>query len=207
MYLHPHRIRFNQCHALPAIGGMAVGQVTRQDSMELVKAPKVERRVDAKGSVRGGGPAPAVALIRVLRQLFRHAVETGKLETLAHSPAELLAPRSFGLDVAEARDRGLAAEELKVLFLHKEVDLPGLLAGKPGIEFGLSRSVRSAIILGPHLAVRPKALVGLRRHELDLEGDRVHPWRPRREAPAWEEAKGLRGAPLQHRSGGPDGAQ
>jgi integrase len=145
-------------HALPSLGGLGSRQVTRQRCSEVVKEAR-----------RSGGRAPAVELIRVLRQLFRHAVKTGRLKTLADSPAELLEPRDFGITAGEPRERWLSAEELKTLFLHKEVDLPGLLAGKPGLEFGLSRSVRAAIILGPHLAVRPKALVGLRWDEVDLD--------------------------------------
>jgi len=157
-----------ECHALPTLGAMAVGQVTREHCVALVQAAQAERRVKGPGSVRRGGRAPAEALIRTLRQLFRHAVKRGRLQTLAHSPAELLEPRDFGIEPAEPRDRGLTAEELRTLFLHKEIDLPGLLAGRPGVEFGLSVSVRAAIILGPHLAVRPAALVGLRWDEVDL---------------------------------------
>jgi len=158
-----------ECHALPTLGAMAVGQVTREHCVALVQAAQAERRVKAAGSVRRGGRAPAEALIRTLRQLFRHAVKTGRLQTLAHSPAELLEPRDFGIGQAEKRERWLTAEELRTVFLHKEVDLPGLLAGRPGLEFGLSVSVRAAIVLGPHLAVRPAALVGLRWDEVDLE--------------------------------------
>jgi hypothetical protein len=55
----------------------------------------------------------------------------------------------------------MKAEELKTLLLHPEVDLPGILEGKPGQELGLSFAVRAAIVLGPHLCVRPAALVGL----------------------------------------------
>lgn len=173
-----------ECHALPTIGGMAVAQVTRQHCMGLVKAAKVERRVKAKGSVRRGGRAPAVALIRVLRQLFDHAVKTGKIDRSRH-PADLLEERDFGIGEADKRERFLTAEELATLFLHKEIDLPGLLAGKPGLEFGLSTSVRAAIILGPYLAVRPAALIGLRWDEVDL-------------AAATATIRGGRGAKLKH---------
>jgi integrase len=143
-------------HALHTIGDLGVRQVTRAHCGELVSA------------TQRTGRSPAVELVRVLRQLFRHAVKTGRLETLAHSPAELLEPRDFGIGDAESRRRFLGAEELATLFLHVEVDLPGILAGRPGPEWGLSLSVRAAIVLGPHLAVRPAALVGLRWDEVDL---------------------------------------
>ena len=158
-----------ECHALPGIGGMAIKAVTREHCFELVREAAKERRVETKGSVRRGGRAPALALIRILRQLFEHAVVTGKLSTLAESPAALLDAKHFGIPTAEPRDRWLSAEELTQLFLHREVDLPGLVAGRPGPEFGLSLAVRGAIILGPHLAVRPKALLGLRWDEVDFE--------------------------------------
>ena len=141
--------------------------------------------MDAKGSVRRGGRAPASSLIRILRQLFRHAVKTGRLESLAHSPAELLDDADFGIGASEPRDRALSGEELAAVFLHREVDLPGLIAGRPGIEFGLSESVRAAIILRPHLAVRPAALVGLRWDEVHLDKARAT-------------IRGGRGAKLKH---------
>ncbi|MGO9066106.1 MAG: hypothetical protein ACLQIH_15380 [Myxococcaceae bacterium] len=143
-------------HALRDIGSLGVRQVTRQRSSELVKQARQKSR------------APAVELIRVLRQLFTHAVKTGKLDR-AHHPTDLLEARDFGITSAEPRERWLCPEEMKTLFLHKEIDLPGLLAGKPGLDFGLPRSVRAAIVLGPHLAVRPKALCGLRWDEVDLK--------------------------------------
>jgi len=109
----------------------------------------------------------------VLQQLFRFAVKNeyfGPDATETDSPAALLdAKEDFGIGDAEPRERWLSAKELAQLFLHHEVDLPGILVGKPGIEFGLSVPVRAAIILGPHLAVRPKALVGMRWDEVDLD--------------------------------------
>jgi integrase len=48
------------------------------------------------------------------------------------------------------------------------VDLPGLLGGTE-YRGQISLAVRAAIILGPHLAVRPVALVGMRWDEVDLQ--------------------------------------
>ena len=147
-------------HCLPTLGGKGVREVTRRDCNALVAL------------AQKSGRSPAVELIRVLQQLFRFAVKEdyfGKDATEANSPAALLELGDFGITAAESRERWLSAEELKTLFLHKEIDLPGLLAGKPGLEFGLSVSVRAAIVLGPHLAVRPKALIGLRWDEVNFE--------------------------------------
>ena len=118
-----------EAHALPRIGGMPVAAVKREHCVQLVQATLVERRVEAKGSVRRGGRAPAEALCRVLRQLFRDAVKTGRLETLAHSPAELLDPKDFGIPPPRSRDRALSDEEMALLLTHPDIDLPGLLAG------------------------------------------------------------------------------
>ncbi len=147
---------------------MPVGAVKREHCVRLVQATLVERRVEAKGSVRRGGRAPAEALCRVLRQLFRDAVKTGRLETLAHSPAELLDPKDFGIPPARSRDRALSDEEVAFLLTHPDIDLAGFLAGAP---YGglLSQSVRVAILLGPFLAVRPIAMLGMRWDEIDLE--------------------------------------
>ena len=157
-----------EAHALPRIGGMPVAAVKREHCVQLVQATLVERRVEAKGSVRRGGRAPAEALCRVLRQLFRDAVKTGRLETLAHSPAELLDPRDFGIPPPRSRDRALSDEEMALLLTHPDIDLPGLLAGA-AYRGLLSQSVRVAILLGPFLAVRPIAMLGMRWDELDLE--------------------------------------
>jgi integrase len=157
-----------EAHALPRIGGMPVGAVKREHCVQLVQASLVERRVEAKGSVRRGGRAPAEALCRVLRQVFRDAVKTGRLETLAHSPAELLDPKDFGIPPARSRSRALSDEEMALLLTHPDLDLPGLLTGQPYTGL-LSQSVRIAILLGPLLAVRPIAMLGMRWDELDLQ--------------------------------------
>jgi integrase len=166
---------------------MPVGAVKREHCVQLVQASLVERRVDAKGSVRRGGRAPGEALCRVLRQLFRDAVKTGRLETLAHSPAELLDPRDFGIPPPRSRDRALSDEEMATLLGHPDIDLPGLLDGGP---YGglLSQSVRLAILLGPFLAVRPIAMLGMRWDEVDLQ------------KATWTVGGG-RGAKLRHHQG------
>jgi integrase len=158
-----------ECHALPIIGAMPVAAVKRETLVKLVQQTQKERRLtEVKGSPRRGGRAPAEALCRVLRQLFRDAVKTGKLESLAHSPAELLDPKDFGIPPARSRDRALSTEELATLLAHVDIDLSGLLEG---CEYRgqISPSVRAAIILGPFLAVRPIAMLGMRWDELDLE--------------------------------------
>ena len=155
-------------HALPMLGDLPVAAVTRQHCVQVIQTALVERRVDEKGSPRRGGRAPAEALCRVLRQLFRDAVKTGRLETLAHSPAELLDPRDFGIPPPRSRDRALSDEEMALLLTHPDIDLPGLLAGAP-YRGQLSQSVRLAILLGPFLAVRPIAMLGMRWDELDLD--------------------------------------
>jgi integrase len=125
-------------------------------------------RPRGNGSPRRGGRAPAEALCRVLRQLFRNAVKTGRLETLAHSSAELLDPKDFGIPPPRSRVRALSDEEMAMLLTHPDIDLPGLLGGAP-YEGLLSQSVRLAILLGPFLAVRPIAMLGMRWDELDLK--------------------------------------
>src|SRR5262249_34530198 len=157
-----------EAHALARIGGVPVGAVKREHCVPPVPAALAERRREAKGSVRGGGRAPAEALCRVLRQLFRDAVKTGRLETLAHSPAELLDPKDFGIPPPRSRDRALSDEEMALLLTHPDIDLPGLLEGAPYPGL-LSQSVRTAILLGPFLAVRPVAMLGMRWDELNLE--------------------------------------
>ena len=173
-----------ESHALPLIGAMPVGAVKREHCVRLVQQTLVERRVEEKGSPRRGGRAPAEALCRVLRQLFRDAVKTGRLETLAHSPAELLDPRDFGIPPARSRDRALSDEEMALLLTHPDIDLPGLLAEAPYVGL-LSQSVRLAILLGPFLAVRPIAMLGMRWDELDLD------------TASWT-IEGGRGAKLRH---------
>ena len=131
----------------------------------------MERRVEEKGSPRRGGRAPAEMLVRVLYQLFRHAEKTGRLEE-GRNPAGLLEVRDFGIDPARSRDRALSPEEMATLLLHPDIDLPGLLEGKAPPQDGLARlslSTRAAIILGPHLAVRPIAMLGMRWDEVDLK--------------------------------------
>jgi integrase len=163
-------------HALPTIGALPIAAVTRSQLSALVAAARKPRRVEgeltaASGSVRRGGVAPARSLVRVLQQLFVFGVKEeyfGRDATEADSPASLLEEKDFALPPSVPRQRILDAEELALLFNAPDVDLPGLLAGTP-YAGRLSLPVRSAIILGPHLGLRPSALLGLRWTAVDFE--------------------------------------
>lgn len=150
----------------PPFGEWVASAVRPPDVAAVVRHAKEPRTVEAEGRARRlGGPGVARVVLRELRALFAHAVETGALEM---TPAGVMRARSFGLR-ATSRTRVLDAEEIKALFA--ELDLGALLDGtaKPR---RLSPTVRLALAFQLYVPLRSQSLIGARWEEIDLEAAR-----------------------------------
>jgi len=125
----------------PAFGDWIATAVRPPDVAAVVRRAKERRVVEGR---RLGGPVVARVVLRELRALFAHAVETGALEM---SPAGVMRARAFGLR-ATSRSRVLDAEEVRAFF--RALDLTALLEGTAK-RARLSPTVRLA--LGAKLTV------------------------------------------------------
>jgi integrase len=150
----------------PPFGEWIASAVRPPDVATVVRHAKEPRTVEADGRTRRlGGPGVARVVLRELRALFAHAVETGVLEM---TPAGVMRARAFGLR-ATSRSRILDAKEVKALFA--ALDLTALLEGtaKPR---RLSPTVRLALAFQLYVPLRSQSIIGARWDELDLDGAR-----------------------------------
>ena len=146
----------------PAFGDWIATAVRPPDVAAVVRRAKERRVVEGR---RLGGPVVARVVLRELRALFAHAVETGALEM---SPAGVMRARAFGLR-ATSRSRVLDAEEVRAFF--RALDLTALLEGTAK-RARLSPTVRLALAFQIYVPLRSHSLIGARWEELDLEAAR-----------------------------------
>lgn len=147
----------------PPFGEWVASAVRPPDVAAIVRHAKEPRQGERKR--RLGGPGVARVVLRELKALFAHAVETGALEM---SPAGVMRSRAFGLR-ATSRNRVLDVEELKALFA--ALNLTALLAGTAK-KARLSPTVRLALAFQLYVPLRSQSLIGARWEELDLEAAR-----------------------------------
>lgn len=151
----------------PAFGEWSARLVRPADVASVVRHAKEPRTVEAQTpagettSRRLGGAGVARVVLRELKALFAHAVETGALEM---TPAGVMRARSFGLR-ASSRTRVLDAEELKAFFA--ALDLTALLEGTAKAQ-RLSPTIRLALAFQLYVPLRSHSLIGARWDELDL---------------------------------------
>ena len=146
----------------PAFGEWSARTVRPAEVASVVRHAKESRVVESR---RLGGPGVARVVLRELRALFAHAVETGSLEM---TPAGVLRGRAFGLR-STSRNRVLDAEEIKAFFA--ALDLTALLEGTAK-KARLTATVRLALAFQLYVPLRTHSLIGARWEELDLDAAR-----------------------------------
>jgi integrase len=117
------------------------------------------------GGRRLGGLGSGRVVLRELRAIFAHAVETGVLEM---TPAGVLRARSFGLR-AVSRSRVLDEHEIGAFF--EALELTALLDGTAKAR-RLSPTVRLALAFQLYVPLRSQSLIGARWEEFDLDAGR-----------------------------------
>jgi integrase len=165
-------IRVHVVEARPDSRRLPFGQwsarmVRPADLASVVRFAKEPRIAEARSrngqatSRRLGGPGVARVVLRELKALFAHAVETGALEM---TPAGVMRARSFGLR-ASSRNRILDVDELRAFF--DALDLTALLehAAK---RRRLSPTTRLALAFQLYVPLRSHSLIGARWEEVDL---------------------------------------
>ncbi len=148
--------------ARPPFGEWTAGNVKPADVAAVVRYAKEPRLIE-KRQIGGAGVARVV--LRELKAIFAHAVETGALE---FTPAGVMRSRSFGLR-AVSRNRVLDADELKAFF--EALDLTALLDGTAKPK-RLSPTIRLALAFQLYVPLRSQSLIGARWEELDIEAAR-----------------------------------
>lgn len=143
----------------PAFGAWPARTVRPADVASVVRYAAQPRTV---GNRQLGGAGVARVVLRDLKAVFAHAVETGSIEM---TPAGVLRAQSFGLR-AVSRRRFLDAEELKAFF--QAIDLTALLDGTAKPQ-RLSAVVRLAIGFQLYVPLRSHSLIGARKEEIDWE--------------------------------------
>jgi len=160
--LRVHIVEAQADPARPAFGEWPAKAVRPSDLAVVIRYAKETRTIDKR---RLGGPGVARVVLRELKAIFAHAVETGSLEM---SPAAIMRARSFGLR-ANARARVLDADELKAFF--DALDLTALLNGTAKAQ-RLSPTVRLGLAFQLYVPLRSHSLIGGRWEEFDLEQKR-----------------------------------
>ncbi len=146
----------------PPFGEWTARGVRPADVAAVVRHAKERRMVESR---RLGGSGVARVVLRELKALFAHAVETGSLEM---TPAGVMRARAFGLRAA-SRNRVLDADEIKALFT--VLDLSALLDGTATPQ-RLSPTVRLALAFQLYVPLRSQSLIGARWDEFDLDAGR-----------------------------------
>jgi integrase len=145
-----------------AFGEWSARLVRPADVAAVVRHAKEPRTVEGR---RLGGPGVARVVLRELKALFAHAVETGALEM---TPAGVMRARAFGLR-AVSRNRVLDAEEIGAFFA--ALDLSALLDGTAKPQ-RLSPTIRLALAFQLYTPLRSHSFIGARWEEFDLNAAR-----------------------------------
>lgn len=145
--------------AQPPFGRWPAKAVRPADVAAVVRRAAEARTVDSR---RIGGPGAARVVLRELKSIFAHAVETGMLEM---TPAGVLRARSFGIG-STSRERTLSADELRAFF--DALDLNAILDGTAKYQ-RLSPSVRLALAFQLYVPQRSQSLIGAKWEEVDFK--------------------------------------
>lgn len=152
-------------------GEWVARQVKASDVATVVRHAKRQRMVPAatrNGETmtrRIGGAGAARVVLRELKSIFAHAVETGDLDA---SPAVVARTRTFGIR-ATSRSRYLKAEEVKAFF--DALELTALLDGTAKRQ-RLSPTMRLALAFQLYVPLRSQSLIGAQWIEIDLDAKR-----------------------------------